>query len=195
MLSYCKIVLLLILAGNLLPAGSARAADTNRPSGAETAEFKRASKQSLELLRRGATLTRSDWLITATARTSKWTFEIVDVRSKHSLFEKPDATTSATSEALPPLAHLVVPQRARVEVRVISDDAIHPFIVPGLGIKSDAVPGRLATVKIDTSKIGVFLSKCGDPCSAHARVMTFAIHIVDAVTFQRWLDARQKTSA
>jgi heme/copper-type cytochrome/quinol oxidase subunit 2 len=193
-----KIAILLTIAscvwsGVVLSAGAARGADPNKPANSVEAEFEKASKEALELLQRDAARAHADWIIVATAAAGKWQFTTVSMRKGVAL-PKPDERTPGKPEHHPPLTDIVVPQGARVIVDVTSNDDIYPFVVPGLAIDRSALPGRLESVPIDTTKPGFYPSTCASPCSARAKDMMFAIHVVDIVTFKRWLVARDAAS-
>ena len=76
-----------------------------------------------------------------------------------------------------------------------SNDDIHPFVVPGLGIKAEALPGRIEQVAIDTTKLGVYAAACAAPCEPQNKAMNFTVHIVDMVTFKYWLAAKYAADA
>ena len=56
-----------------------------------------------------------------------------------------------------------------VEVRVLATraDVIHAWTVPRLGVKSDAVPGRLNQISLFIKAPGVFYGQCSEICGAN----------------------------
>ncbi len=155
-------------------------------------DFDNASKQALDLLRRDAAKSRPDWMIVATAGAAKWDFQIMYLRGKNFAVARPiDGRRLHT----PPQSDIVAPQGASVVVNVTSNVDIHPFVVPGLAIDKTAMPGRLQSIEIDTTKTGVFPSACSDPCDTQAKGMVFAIHVVDMDTFRLWFGAREAGAA
>jgi heme/copper-type cytochrome/quinol oxidase subunit 2 len=172
--------------------GRAAAADPQKQSKAIEKDFEKASKESLDLLRRDAAKARPDWMVVATANAGRWDFTVLYAKGK-GLAQPSDSTRASASNALP-LTDLVLPQNASVGLHVTSNDDIRPFAVPGLGIKTEALPGRMQLVAIDTAKLGTFPVNCADPCSPQAQSMAFTIHVVDIVTFHRWRIARDAAS-
>ena len=59
---------------------------------------------------------------------------------------------------------LVVPVGATVRVLITSSDVIHAWGVPSLGVKRDAVPGRLNETWFKIDREGVFYGHCYEIC-------------------------------
>jgi cytochrome c oxidase subunit 2 len=55
--------------------------------------------------------------------------------------------------------------------------------VPSLGIKADAIPGRLNQIGFIAYRPGVFYGQCSEICGANHTFMPIAIEIVDHQTF------------
>jgi len=49
---------------------------------------------------------------------------------------------------------------------VTSGDVLHSFAVPSLGLKIDAVPGRLNTLSMQGAKAGIYYGQCSELCSS-----------------------------
>jgi heme/copper-type cytochrome/quinol oxidase subunit 2 len=196
-----KIAILLILAmwravGGITAVCPASAADPQERTKATEREFERASKESLDLLRRDAARARPDWMVVATARSSGWDFTVTYVKGKG--LAQPSDTNKVSAANTLPLTDLVLPQNASVGLYAASNDELRSFVVPGLNIKAEAIPGRMQLVLIDTGKLGAypsaFASNCERPCGAQAKDAPFTIHVVDILTFHRWRIAREVAS-
>jgi cytochrome c oxidase subunit 2 len=59
---------------------------------------------------------------------------------------------------------VVVPVDTHIRFIVTGADVIHSFAVPALGIKVDAVPGRLNQTSILVQREGVFYGQCSEIC-------------------------------
>lgn len=46
-------------------------------------------------------------------------------------------------------------------------DVIHSFAVPSLGLKIDAVPGRLNQTSVLVEREGVYYGQCSEICGVH----------------------------
>jgi heme/copper-type cytochrome/quinol oxidase subunit 2 len=192
-----KIAILLTLAvwlavGGVTAVRPASAADPQERTKAIEREFERASKDPLDLLHRDAAKTRPDWMVMATARANGWDFAVTYVKGK-GLAQPSDTNKFSAANAMP-LTDLVLPQNASVGLYAMSNDDLRAFVVPGLNIKAEAIPGRMQLVLIDTGKLGAYPSDCENPCGAQATDAPFTIHVVDIVTFHRWRIAREVAS-
>jgi cytochrome c oxidase subunit II len=81
---------------------------------------------------------------------------------------------------------VAVPQNARVALMVTSDDIIHEFLVPGLNLKAEAVPGRLNLVKVDTSKPGTYSGSATSLSGKGYESMTFNFQILSPADYAAW---------
>lgn len=82
---------------------------------------------------------------------------------------------------------LVVPTHSHIRVVVTSDDVIHSFAVPSLGIKVDAIPGRLNQATFYIKREGVFYGQCSEICGANHGFMPIVVHAVQQDQFLRWV--------
>jgi cytochrome c oxidase subunit II len=88
---------------------------------------------------------------------------------------------------------IVVPVGKVVRVQVTALDVMHAFAMPALGIKRDAVPGRLNETWFRASKEGVYYGQCSELCGTNHAFMPAAIRVVSASKYTEWLeDAKKK---
>jgi cytochrome c oxidase subunit 2 len=91
---------------------------------------------------------------------------------------------------------VVLPIETYIDVHVTSGDVIHSFAMPSLGIKTDAVPGRLNQTWIYIEKPGVYYGQCSELCGAYHAFMPIKIRAVSKEEFKKWiLVAQQKYAA
>lgn len=74
---------------------------------------------------------------------------------------------------------LVLPTNSLIRVLVTAADVIHSWAVPSLGVKIDAIPGRLNQVWLTIQRPGVFYGQCSELCGANHAFMPI---VVEAVT-------------
>ena len=84
---------------------------------------------------------------------------------------------------------LFVPVATHVRVVVTAADVIHSFAVPCLGVKIDAIPGRLNQLGIIAYRRGVFYGQCSEICGANHAFMPIVITACDAKDFCMYLNA------
>ena len=80
-----------------------------------------------------------------------------------------------------------VPVDTHVRLVVQSTDVIHDFAVPSLGIKLDAVPGRLNQTSILAEREGTFYGQCSEICGILHSSMPIVVESVSLVKFLSWL--------
>lgn len=64
-----------------------------------------------------------------------------------------------------------------IKLLVTSRDVLHRFAIPTLGIKIDAVPGRINLYWFCREYIGVFYGQCSEICGANHRFMPICLEV------------------
>ncbi|HHT0594412.1 TPA: cytochrome c oxidase subunit II [Legionella anisa] len=88
---------------------------------------------------------------------------------------------------------LVVPVNKKIRFLVTSNDVVHSWWVPELGIKRDAIPGFMyeAWAKID--KPGTYRGQCAELCGVNHGFMPIVVEAVNQEDFDKWVAAQTKT--
>nr|YP_002117857.1 cytochrome c oxidase subunit II [Epinephelus coioides]YP_009121623.1 cytochrome c oxidase subunit II [Epinephelus coioides x Epinephelus lanceolatus]YP_009179452.1 cytochrome c oxidase subunit II [Epinephelus malabaricus]AQD17574.1 cytochrome c oxidase subunit II [Epinephelus coioides x Epinephelus akaara]QGS65321.1 cytochrome c oxidase subunit II [Epinephelus fuscoguttatus]ABS54439.1 cytochrome c oxidase subunit II [Epinephelus coioides]AIW52200.1 cytochrome c oxidase subunit II [Epinephe len=81
---------------------------------------------------------------------------------------------------------MVVPLDSPIRVLVSAEDVLHSWAVPALGVKMDAVPGRLNQTAFVTSRPGVFYGQCSEICGANHSFMPIVVEVVPLEHFENW---------
>jgi cytochrome c oxidase subunit 2 len=90
-------------------------------------------------------------------------------------------------------ADLVVPVNKVVRVLVTASDVIHAFAVPSLGVKVDAVPGRINETWFRAVKEGIYYGQCSELCGRNHAYMPIAVRVVSEQAFAAWVEqAKQR---
>jgi len=87
---------------------------------------------------------------------------------------------------------IVVPVDTDIRVLVTGADVIHSFAIPSLGMKKDAVPGRLNETWFRANREGVFYGQCSEICGTGHGQMPVAIEAVSKEAFQQWLGQQKQ---
>ena len=82
---------------------------------------------------------------------------------------------------------LVVPLHTEARLLVTAADVIHAWTVPSIGIKADAIPGRLNQLTILPFRPGVFYGQCSEICGANHSFMPIALEVVPIKYFKKWV--------
>lgn len=81
----------------------------------------------------------------------------------------------------------VLPTNIEVRVLVTAADVIHSWTVPALGVKADAIPGRLNQIGFIIQRPGLFYGQCSEICGANHRFIPIAVEAVNSSAFLRWI--------
>ena len=71
----------------------------------------------------------------------------------------------------------VVPCGIRVKVVTTSADVLHAWALPSVGVKIDAVPGRLNSIRMTCNKPGSFYGQCREICGANHSFMPIVVEV------------------
>lgn len=82
---------------------------------------------------------------------------------------------------------VVLPVDTTVRVQVTAADVIHSWAVPSLGVKKDAVPGRLNETWLRITKPGIYYGQCSELCGTNHGFMPIEIHAVSKQEFADWV--------
>lgn len=83
--------------------------------------------------------------------------------------------------------YLVLPVDTSVRLLITASDVIHSFAVPSLGVKLDAIPGRLNSIGLIISRPGVFYGQCSELCGYLHGFMPIGIKAVSTENYLNWL--------
>jgi cytochrome c oxidase subunit 2 len=85
---------------------------------------------------------------------------------------------------------VVLPINTYIRILVSSVDVLHSFAVPNLGIKADAVPGRLNQMSLFIKRQGVFYGQCSEICGVSHGMMPITVRAVEMDDYLKWLISR-----
>jgi len=82
---------------------------------------------------------------------------------------------------------VVLPVNTNIRVIITSADVLHSWAVPSLGIKCDAVPGRLNQVTTYIKREGVFYGQCSELCGINHGFMPIVVESVSMNNYVSWI--------
>nr|YP_010350246.1 cytochrome c oxidase subunit II [Virgulibracon endoxylaphagus]UOK09626.1 cytochrome c oxidase subunit II [Virgulibracon endoxylaphagus] len=82
---------------------------------------------------------------------------------------------------------LIVPFKLNIRNLISSVDVIHSWCIPSLGVKLDAIPGRLNQCYMNLNRLGVYFGQCSEICGLNHSFMPISIESVNLNTFINWL--------
>nr|YP_008080984.1 cytochrome c oxidase subunit II [Cermatobius longicornis]AGA84601.1 cytochrome c oxidase subunit II [Cermatobius longicornis] len=81
----------------------------------------------------------------------------------------------------------VIPMNAQIRVLITAADVLHSWTLPSMGVKADAVPGRLNQVSFMANRPGLFFGQCSEICGANHSFMPIVLESVPVKTFTAWI--------
>lgn len=81
----------------------------------------------------------------------------------------------------------VIPINIQIRTLITAADVLHSWSVPAMGVKADAVPGRLNQVNFYATRPGLFFGQCSEICGANHRFMPICVERVNSKTFIKWI--------
>nr|QCS26655.1 cytochrome c oxidase subunit II [Pachyhynobius shangchengensis] len=81
---------------------------------------------------------------------------------------------------------MVVPMESPIRMLISAEDVLHSWAVPSMGIKTDAIPGRLNQTTFIASRPGVYYGQCSEICGANHSFMPIVVEAAPLNYFQNW---------
>lgn len=81
-----------------------------------------------------------------------------------------------------------------IRVLVTAADVIHAWTVPALGVKVDAVPGRLNQLSVSINIPGIYYGQCSEICGANHSFIPICVEAINLKSFINWLKTFLKSS-
>lgn len=88
----------------------------------------------------------------------------------------------------------VLPINTQIRVLIRAADVIHSWTVPALGVKADAIPGRLNQVSFLINRPGLFYGQCSEICGANHRFIPIVVESVSVNSFLNWISSARDAS-
>lgn len=90
---------------------------------------------------------------------------------------------------------LVLPIHKKVRFLVTSNDVVHSWWVPALGVKRDAVPGYIHEAWAIIDKPGIYRGQCAELCGMHHGFMPIVVIAKTEAEYNQWLKEQQGSSS
>lgn len=83
----------------------------------------------------------------------------------------------------------VLPINTQIRVLVTATDVIHSWTVPALGVKADAIPGRLNQLRFRIRRPGLFYGQCSEICGSNHSFIPIVVESVSVKSFLNWISS------
>lgn len=81
---------------------------------------------------------------------------------------------------------VVLPIEITIRMLVSSEDVLHSWAVPSLGLKTDAIPGRLNQITLISSRPGLYYGQCSEICGSNHSFIPIVLELVPLKYFEKW---------
>lgn len=89
---------------------------------------------------------------------------------------------------------VVLPYLTQVRVLVTAADVLHSWTIPRLGVKADAIPGRLNQLNLLFNRPGLYYGQCSEICGANHRFIPIRIEAINPKDFLNWIKQYSSSS-
>jgi cytochrome c oxidase subunit 2 len=97
-------------------------------------------------------------------------------------------STSVTSSET-----LRLPANQEVHLRVTSQDWLHAFHVPSLGLKADAFPGQYNQLRTVPTETGSYQLYCAEYCGSGHSQMLATVEVMPQDEYEEWLEEQRSS--
>ena len=154
---------------------------------------------SFRLLYNQNDFTNIDMTIKATGYTWWWGYEYPDHDgiTFDSVIVEDDELEEGQPRLLTTDYQLVVPVNKNIKMQITSDPSgvIHSWAVPSLGVKMDAIPGRLNETYFNIKEPGMYYGQCSELCGVGHGFMPISIKAVTEEEFASWVETAKEEFA
>nr|YP_009277408.1 cytochrome c oxidase subunit 2 [Ophioglossum californicum]YP_010439826.1 cytochrome c oxidase subunit 2 [Ophioglossum vulgatum]AOH05879.1 cytochrome c oxidase subunit 2 [Ophioglossum californicum]UTD44872.1 cytochrome c oxidase subunit 2 [Ophioglossum vulgatum] len=86
---------------------------------------------------------------------------------------------------------VVVPAKTHLRVIITPADVPHSWAVPSLGVKCDAVPGRLNQTSLFLKREGVYYGQCSELCGTNHAFTPIVVEAASSDDYLSWVSSGQ----
>lgn len=139
----------------------------------------------------------ADMTLKVTGHQWYWSYEYPDNGGFmfDSFMKYPDDLEPGEPRLLAVDNEVVLPVGTTVRVVMTSQDVIHSWAVPSLGVKTDNVPGRLTESWLRIEEPGMYYGQCSELCGVNHGFMPIAVRGVTPQEFEQWVGEAQERFA
>nr|AIZ58532.1 cytochrome c oxidase subunit II [Reticulinasus faini]UYB78017.1 cytochrome c oxidase subunit II [Reticulinasus faini] len=117
-----------------------------------------------------------------------WSYEYSDFNIEFDSFMIPNESMNKSSFRLLDVDNrMIIPFNTNLRILISSSDVIHSWTIPSLGVKMDAVPGRLNQISTQTYRPGIYFGQCSEICGANHSFMPISMEITSLTNFMNWM--------
>nr|YP_009727448.1 cytochrome c oxidase subunit II [Psychomantis borneensis]QIA48594.1 cytochrome c oxidase subunit II [Psychomantis borneensis] len=80
-----------------------------------------------------------------------------------------------------------LPMNTLTRILITSEDVIHSWTIPSIGVKADATPGRMNQATFWFNRPGIFYGQCSEICGANHSFMPIVMESTSTTDFLKWI--------
>jgi cytochrome c oxidase subunit II len=152
---------------------------------------------SLKLLYYGDRIETPDMTIKAIGYQWYWGYEYTDEDDLtfEAIMLEEDELKAGQPRLLATDNAIVLPVDTNIRILVTAEDVLHAWAMPSLGVKMDAVPGRLNETWMRIEKTGTYYGQCSELCGSRHGFMPIMVKAVSKEDYAKWLVEAKKEFA
>nr|YP_161263.1 cytochrome c oxidase subunit II [Phascogale tapoatafa]CAG26384.1 cytochrome c oxidase subunit II [Phascogale tapoatafa] len=81
---------------------------------------------------------------------------------------------------------MVLPMELPIRMLISSEDVLHAWTIPSLGLKADAIPGRLNQATLTSTRPGIYYGQCSEICGSNHSFMPIVLEVATLKYFENW---------
>nr|YP_010729989.1 cytochrome c oxidase subunit II [Amblyomma patinoi]WEF75003.1 cytochrome c oxidase subunit II [Amblyomma patinoi] len=117
-----------------------------------------------------------------------WSYEYSDFNKEFDSFLIPETELDTNSfRLLETDNNLMIPFNTMIKFLITSADVIHSWTIPSLGMKMDAIPGRLNQTFSIAKRPGLFFGQCSEICGTNHSFMPISIEVSSMKNFMNFI--------
>nr|YP_010381594.1 cytochrome c oxidase subunit II [Neosymplana vittatum]UDL71969.1 cytochrome c oxidase subunit 2 [Neosymplana vittatum] len=116
-----------------------------------------------------------------------WTYEYSDKKKMEIESYMINKTSKNEFRLLEVSNRMILPFNTQARIIVSSSDVIHSWTIQSIGVKMDAIPGRLNQSSIYLKKPGVFFGQCSEICGMNHSFMPISLESINMKYFINWM--------
>ena len=90
---------------------------------------------------------------------------------------------------------LVIPANKNIQILITAGDVLHSWAVPSMGLKTDAVPGRLNETWVNVKEPGIYRGQCSEICGSGHGFMPVLVKVLPEREFMAWANEAKNNYA
>nr|YP_010535365.1 cytochrome c oxidase subunit II [Amblyomma hebraeum]QLD96935.1 cytochrome c oxidase subunit 2 [Amblyomma hebraeum]QLD96948.1 cytochrome c oxidase subunit 2 [Amblyomma hebraeum]UYB77926.1 cytochrome c oxidase subunit II [Amblyomma hebraeum] len=119
-----------------------------------------------------------------------WSYEYSDFNKEFDSFLVTEQDLQSNSfRLLETDNNLIIPFNTMIKFLITSADVIHSWTIPSLGMKMDAIPGRLNQTFSIANRPGIFFGQCSEICGTNHSFMPISLEITQMMNFIKFISS------